>query len=219
MDGFGDSTGMLKSCIWKGQEYQCNLLFQNVPTDQGMCCSFNMKKAEEMFKESQYQKLVQKMQEEDFNQSIPLNAKIKIISDDELTPEAGRNKGLQLVLDAHAEKVSGGTIQGDFDGFYATIGPKDQYPLTMKKSILIRPGHNNFVSLAATKITSDESLKKIDTNQRNCLFSDEMELYYHKNYSKANCDLEGCMLYAMSQVSTNNFFYDEIFFLITFSDE
>ena len=219
MDGFGDSAGMLKSCIWKGQEYPCKHLFQNVPTDQGMCCSFNMKKAEEMFKESQYQKLIQKMQDEDFNQSIPLNPNIDIISDDQLTPEAGRNKGLQLVLDAHAEKVSGGTIQGDFDGFYATFGPKDQYPLTMKKSILIRPGHNNFVSLEATKITSDKNLKKIDINQRKCLFSDEMELYYHKNYSKANCDLEGSMLFAMFQVSTNNFFYELLFFLITFSDE
>ena len=208
MDGFGDSAGMLKSCIWKGQEYPCKLLFQNVPTDQGMCCSFNMKKAEEMFKESQYQKLIQKMQNEDFDQSIPVNTKIDIISDDELTPEAGRNKGLQLVLDAHAEKVSGGTIQGDFDGFYSTVGPKDQYPLTMKKSILIRPGHNNFVSLEATKIASNENLKKMDIDQRNCLFSDEMELYYHKNYSKANCDLEGSMLYAMSQVSTDNFFYE-----------
>ena len=133
---------------------------------------------------------------------IPVNAKFDIINDDELTPEAGRNKGLQLVLDAHAEIVSGGTIQGDFDGFYVTVGPKDQYPLTMKKSILIRPGHNNFVSLEATKITSDDNLKKIDVDQRNCLFTNEMELYYHNDYSKANCDLEGSMLYALSQVSS-----------------
>ena len=206
--GFGQNAGMLKSCIWKGQEFPCKLLFQNVPTDQGMCCSFNMKKAEEMFKESQYQKLIQKMQSEDFKQSIPLNVDNVDQRDDQWTPEAGRNKGLQLVLDAHAEKVSGGTIHSDFDGFYATVGPKDQYPLTMRKSILIRPGHNNFVSLEATKITSNENLKKIEVDQRNCMFPDEMELYYHKNYSKANCDLEGCMLYAMSQVSTNNFFYD-----------
>ena len=198
--GFGQNAGMLKSCIWKGQEFPCKLLFQNVPTDQGMCCSFNMKKAEEMFKESQYQKLIQKMQSEDFKQSIPLNVDNVDQRDDRWTPEAGRNKGLQLVLDAHAEKVSGGTIHSDFDGFYATVGPKDQYPLTMRKSILIRPGHNNFVSLEATKITSNENLKKIGVDQRNCMFPDEMELYFHKNYSKSNCDLEVSMMYAMSRV-------------------
>ena len=198
--GFGDNAGMLKSCIWKGQEFPCKLLFQNVPTDQGMCCSFNMKKAEEMFKESQYQKLILKMQSEDFKQSIPLNIDNFDFRDNQWTPEAGRNKGLQLVLDAHAEKVSGGTIHSDFDGFYATIGPKDQYPLTMRKSILIRPGCNNFVSLEATKITSDENMKKIDVDQRNCIFTDEMKLYFHKNYSKSNCDLEVSMIYAISQV-------------------
>ena len=194
---------MLKSCIWKGQEYPCKHLFRSVPTDQGLCCSFNMRKAEEMFKESQYQKVIQKMQIQEFEQSIPLtdtNLDDFTISQDKLTPEAGRNKGLQLVLDAHAEKVSGGTIEGDFDGFYVTIGPKDQYPLTMKKSILIRPGHNNFVALEAMKVMSNENLKDVDIDKRNCLFPNEMELYYHNNYSKANCDLEGSMIYAMSQV-------------------
>ena len=159
-----------------------------------------MKKAEEMFKDSQYQTLIHKMQSEDFSQSIPIYTNNDDITDDQFTPEAGRNKGLQLVLDAHAEKVSGGTIQSDFDGFYATIGPKDQYPLTMRNSILIRPGHNNFVSLEATKITSDKNMKKIDVDQRNCIFTDEMKLYFHKNYSKSNCDLEVSMIYAISQV-------------------
>ena len=198
--GFDDNAGMLKSCIWKGQEYPCKLLFQTIPTDQGMCCSFNMKKAEEMFKESQYQTLIQKMQSQEFNQSRPLNTYNEDTRDQHWIPEAGRNKGLQLVLDAHTEKVSGGTIHSDFDGFYATISSKDQYPLTMKKSILIRPGHNNFVSLEATKVTSNENLKKIDVQQRNCMFPDEVELYYHKNYSKSNCDLEVSMMHAMSQV-------------------
>ena len=194
---------MLKSCFWKGQEYPCKHLFRSIPTDQGLCCSFNMRKAEEMFKESQYQKVIQKMQIQEFEQSIPLtdtNLDAFTISQDKLTPEAGRNKGLQLVLDAHAEKVSGGTIEGDFDGFYVTIGPKDQYPLTMKKSILIRPGHNNFVALEAMKVMSNENLKDVEIDKRNCLFPNEMELYYHNNYSKANCDLEGSMIYAMSQV-------------------
>ena len=173
---------MLKSCFWKGQEYPCKHLFRSVPTDQGLCCSFNMRKAEEMFKESQYQKVIQKMQIQEFEQSIPLtdtNLDAFTISQDKLTPEAGRNKGLQLVLDAHSEKVSGGTIEGDFDGFYVTIGPKDQYPLTMKKSILIRPGHNNFVALEAMKVMSNENLKDVDIDKRNCLFPNEMELYYH----------------------------------------
>jgi len=34
---------MLKFCFWKGQKIPCAAIFSTFPTDQGMCCSFNMK--------------------------------------------------------------------------------------------------------------------------------------------------------------------------------
>ena len=41
---------MIKRCIWKGVRVSCSSIFSMYPTDRGMCCSFNMQKAEEMFK-------------------------------------------------------------------------------------------------------------------------------------------------------------------------
>ena len=43
----------------------CSAIFTNFPTDRGMCCAFNMKAADQIFKESKYVKLVQKRQEQD----------------------------------------------------------------------------------------------------------------------------------------------------------
>ena len=60
------------------------------------------------------------------------------------------HQGLKVILDAHSNLLAAGTVPEDFDGFYAIIDAKDQYPMTTRKSVLIRPGHNNFVSMSAT---------------------------------------------------------------------
>ena len=61
---------MLKSCMYRGKELPCSELFTTFPTDQGMCCTFNVRKADEMFKTSEYQKMVDFMQTRDKNMSF-----------------------------------------------------------------------------------------------------------------------------------------------------
>ncbi len=46
---------LLKRCTWKGVVLNCSAIFRTFPTDRGMCCAFNMIKADELFKESQYE--------------------------------------------------------------------------------------------------------------------------------------------------------------------
>ena len=62
-----DQFGMLKSCIWQGEEFPCSELFRAFPTNQGMCCSFNIKNANEMFQKSQYNQILDAMQSRDKN--------------------------------------------------------------------------------------------------------------------------------------------------------
>ena len=60
-----DQMSIIKSCSWKGKKISCTSIFQMLPTDRGMCCSFNMKKAEEIFQKTKYAELVQKFQNSD----------------------------------------------------------------------------------------------------------------------------------------------------------
>ena len=109
-------------------------------------------------------------------------------------------KGLKLVLDAHSDFVSGGTVAGDFDGFFAIIDSREEFPTVTRKSVLIRPGHDNFVSIGATKVTAEDKIKTWDPIKRSCLFQDEMSMNVHVNYSQSNCLLECAMNYAVSSV-------------------
>jgi hypothetical protein len=50
---------------YKGIEIPCSAIFKTFPTDRGMCCSFNMKAADEIFLEKSYSSLIQNLQDYD----------------------------------------------------------------------------------------------------------------------------------------------------------
>ena len=199
-----NEIGLLKACIWHGKEFPCSELFSAVPTNQGMCCSFNMKSTNEMFQESRYQEILDSMQSRDKNQSfVKEKLKEKVGSWNGVPiSQAGRKKGLQVILDAHSDYLSGSTVPEDFDGFFAVIDSNNQFPTVNRKTVLLRPGHNNIVSMKATMVTSEEAIRKFDPIKRHCLFPDEMKMKIHKMYSQANCLLECSMDYAMKKVGS-----------------
>ena len=60
-------AAIIKKCYWKGEEMHCPSIFKTLPTDRGMCCVFNMNKAEEIFQESIYARLIQTSQDKDLD--------------------------------------------------------------------------------------------------------------------------------------------------------
>ena len=60
-----DEISMIKRCYWKGQPMSCSSIFLTRPTDRGMCCAFNMEKAENIFRKSKYESALSKYQEQD----------------------------------------------------------------------------------------------------------------------------------------------------------
>ena len=53
---------VFQRCYWKNQPVACSAIFETTPTDQGMCCTFNMEKADKMFERSQYSEMITMMQ-------------------------------------------------------------------------------------------------------------------------------------------------------------
>ena len=159
-----------------------------------------LKRANEMFKANQFQDLVKQMQENDKKYSLNKNDNVENWNNNPI-PQEGRDKGLELILDAHRDIVSGGTVMEDFEGFFAIIDSNEQFPMVKRKSVLIRPGHNNFVAMKATKVTANENIRGIHTDKRNCLFQDEMRMNVHQNYSQSSCIFESKIEYAVLKVN------------------
>ena len=86
---------MLKGCFWKGKEISCSKIFDTFPTDQGMCCTFNIEKAEKMFKKGKYTKMVKIMQNRDRSLSYDRDFELPMAWQENIEPisEAGISKG------------------------------------------------------------------------------------------------------------------------------
>ena len=195
---------MLLKCVWAGEEFECGKIFTPVPTDSGMCCAFNMDKAENIFRESKYESALSKFQEQDIqlgfdNSTLPSWYK----ESGEPKSQPGQNKGLMLILDAHTDRISPGTVYDNFRGFSTIVDGGEKYPLTQRNSLLVRPGRENYVAMSALQIDADENIVNIDPQKRYCYFPDEFSLEMHKSYSQSNCILECSMRYARDMMIKN----------------
>ena len=201
----GESS-ILKYCEWKGMQIPCSDIFTKFPSDQGMCCSFNIKAAEEIFNGETYPKLVTKLQEADKAASFDkTNVPKKYLDEKEPRVTPGRNKGLVLMLDAHTNVLSPGSVDSDYVGFLGLISPRGSFPLINEEGFEIRPGHNNIVALSGSRIDANEDLRNLDKSERNCLFPDEnSDLKIHKNYSNSNCLFECSLMHAKMQMKVED---------------
>jgi len=194
---------LLKSCFWKGIKIPCAAIFNTFPSDQGMCCSFNMKAADEIFEQATYSKLVMSKQTSDKKSSfMDFNLPRWYVVNGEPKTQPGINKGLTIMLDGHNDIISPGSIDSDFQGLTAIVTNRDSYPLTRQHGFQIKAGHFNLIGLSATKISAGPDTLAIDSRKRNCLFPQENKnMKIHKNYSLANCLLECSFFYAQDLLS------------------
>jgi hypothetical protein len=195
-------SALLSYCEWKGLSIPCSAIFTTFPTDQGMCCAFNMKAADDIFIENTFTQNLLKMQGADKTKaSIPSNIPKWYAERNEPKTNPGKNKGLVVMLDAHSDLLSAGSIDSDFRGFTAFIGSRGNFPLMSQEGIEIRPGYTNEITLTSTKIEADGDMTGLLKTDRHCLFPEEnSDLRIHKEYSYLNCKLECVLNYTMNEV-------------------
>jgi hypothetical protein len=200
--GHVQDPSLLRFCQWKGLEVPCSAIFSSFPTDQGMCCSFNMKAAEDIFIGETYSRLIQNLQAIDKSalvKEVKNQPDSRIFDHGEPKTEPGKSKGLTVILDAHSNLFSASSVTLDTQGFVGLISNSGSFSQTSLGGFDIKPGHNNLVAITGKIISSDSSLVDLDYKSRNCYFEWENSiLKMHKNYTQPNCIFECDLYYAIS---------------------
>ena len=200
-----DELSFLKKCFWKNNPISCNAIFNQRPTDKGMCCSFNMGKADQILKESKFTKAISARQLEDadyaFEDDDPPQWYTKMR---EPKPEAGRNKGLMLIVDGHSNKISAGSVKENFKGFITLVDDNDKFPLLSSSALISRPGYESNVNVDAIKLESKKETRGYVPKRRGCFFPDEFKLKIHQRYSQFNCIFECNEEFASKCLTTCN---------------
>ncbi len=182
---YAGQKGVLQQCKWRGITVPCSAIFETYPTDRGMCCGFNMKKAETIFRSGAYVSMIKRMQDTDYARAFGISKKPKWYTDNrEPRASAGQNKGLTVMLDSRTNFVSSGSVHEDFMGFTAYVDANRNFPLTMQKGIKIRPGFENNVAIRAFNVETSHDTIAITPDKRGCLFKTEHTLRLHNHYSQ-----------------------------------
>jgi len=142
--GSDSNSSILKNCTWRGIPIECAAIFTTFPTDLGMCCVFNLKAADEIYKGTKYTTLVSNLQAHDKKYSEISNPTIPdwYMSGNEPKTIPGRNKGLFLMLDAHTDLLSTTSMDNDYTSFKGLISYRDGFPYMAQEGFEIRPGVN-----------------------------------------------------------------------------
>jgi len=137
---YNGDRGIFKYCEWKGRAIPCSSIFTTFPTDRGMCCSFNMKAADEIFLGDTYPKLLKELQQSDKKISFSNSSQPNWYhGSKESKSLPGRNKGLVLVIDSHSDLFSAGSLDADYDSFMGMISQSGSFPLMNQEGFEIQP--------------------------------------------------------------------------------
>ena len=186
-----DELSFIKKCYWKGESINCNAIFQKRPTDKGLCCAFNMEKAENILKDSKYREAISLRQLEDLNNGFEIGELPHWYSEkNEPIPEAGKTKGLTLIVDGHSDRLSAATVSDNFRGFPIVVDDNDKFPIVALSDLIARPGFESNVKVKAIHLEALKETKKYGPQKRKCYFPDEYELRMHTYYSQSNCIFE-----------------------------
>ncbi len=106
-------NSLLRYCEWKSVPISCSAIFTAFPTDQGICCSFNMKAANEIYVKSRYRDALETMQNVDkLAALLPTSIPTDYAKSQEPKTISGIYKGLLLVIDSHSNWIVPGSAQG-----------------------------------------------------------------------------------------------------------
>ena len=198
-----DELSFVKKCYWKEQPISCAAIFQARPTDKGMCCAFNMEKAENILRQSNYTKAISLRQSYDSKNGFDTNEKPNwFLENDEPIPKAGIKNGLTLLFDIHSNKLSKASVDDNFRGVPVLIDDKDKFPIMETSGTLARPGFDNRITINAFDVLAKDEIKQYAHDKRQCYFPDEYELDMHLKYSKPSCIFECEIEFATKCLST-----------------
>ena len=187
------NNGILRKCEWAGNTVNCSDLFKPIPTDSGMCCSFNFVST---LRSSNYSRLMDEMIMKNDKENNEHIKKVKV----------GKRNGLRIILDQHSNQKSPGTISKDYNAMQVFVGGSTEFPLLRDRGFLLEPGQEHFIELSGISITASQDIKQIIPSQRKCFFPSESSLLYYNEYTYTSCKFETRLLRATEKLNCTPWF-------------
>ncbi|XP_072396006.1 pickpocket protein 28-like [Diabrotica undecimpunctata] len=187
-------SDMLKACKWSSDKKNCEDLFNNDLTDEGLCCSFNRLPPTKIFRNPNDISLL--------NQTYPENvydwspevgfSNLEEYDDENMVPKrplgAGAHLGLSVLLDAQVDEYYCSSTSSI--GFKVIISNPIETPKMADFGTLLSPGVEARFSIKPSVREASKNLRSVPIKKRQCYFANERRLVYYRSYTQTNCNLE-----------------------------
>ncbi|XP_018575693.2 pickpocket protein 28 [Anoplophora glabripennis] len=186
-------SDVLRVCEWTNDKVDCDELFNNDLTDEGLCCSFNRLPPKKIFRNENDISIL--------NQTYPSNVydwnpekgfTEEETGDENTVPKrplgAGSHLGLSLILDAQVDNYYCSSTSSI--GFKIILSNPIETPKMADFGSLLSPGMEVRFSITPSVREAADNLRSIPIKKRQCYFSNERRLSYYRSYTQRNCNLE-----------------------------
>ncbi|XP_077285587.1 pickpocket protein 28-like isoform X2 [Arctopsyche grandis] len=199
---------MMWHCKWKSKIENCSKIFSPVMTEEGLCFSFNMLDAEELFrkemmhKEYHYLDHGRKSEGWTLDRGYPKNLPLDTYP--VRGTGSGAKAGLVILLRAYNYDLDY-LCRGPVQGFKILLHSPTEVPRVSQQYFRVPLSQEVIAAIKPNMMTTSEGLKDYDPERRQCFFPYERKLKFFKVYTQRNCELECLTNYTMLQCSCVTF--------------
>ncbi|CAO1310274.1 unnamed protein product, partial [Diamesa serratosioi] len=195
-------------CKWRGMKKNCEDLFTELITDEGVCYTFNMMKYQDFYKDTisdnlKYPKHNKSSDDWKFEDGyVNFNADVypqRVLG-------SGHRAGLNIKLFVK-EKALDYSCKGAVQGFKIALHTPGELPRLSVQFYQVPLKQQVLMTVSPQVITTAEGLKTYTPESRQCYFNSEKDLKFFKTYTQSNCELEcltdftirmcGCVKFSM----------------------
>ncbi|XP_057651298.1 pickpocket protein 28-like [Diorhabda carinulata] len=187
---------MMKACKWTNDKKNCDELFNNDLTDEGLCCSFNRLPYNKIFRNPNEISLLNQTYPEnvyDWNPEIGFS-NVGDYDNENMVPRrplgAGAHLGLSVLLDAQIDEYYCSSTSSV--GFKIIVSNPIETPKMADYGTLLSPGVEARFSIKPSIREASKNLRSIPLQKRQCYFASERKLVYYRKYTQVNC-LQECL--------------------------
>ncbi|KAH8269646.1 hypothetical protein KR018_011377 [Drosophila ironensis] len=206
---------MLLYCRFSAVVHNCTHMFQQIMTDEGLCCVFNFEPPEYLYRPFAKTgrnltngiglEAVQWDPESGYPDQMPPSFYPSTASG------TGISLGFTAILDAQMSEYFCSSTNGP--GFKVFFHNPVEAPMVKEAGLITAIGYETNYRMEMVRAEAVAAIRSISREGRQCLFKNEKELIFYKIYTRSNCENEctsaylydscGCIPYDYPQIYSN----------------
>jgi amiloride-sensitive sodium channel len=192
---------VLFSCKWNSNNESCDSLFTPILTEDGICFTFNTLDRSELFTNAAYfddDFITQDNRAEGWTLDHGYPKDVGLDTFPRRATSAGSKSGMFLLLRGYKQDLDY-VCRGPIQGFKVLLHHPAELPRIASRYFRAAVNQEALVAVKPNVRLTSMNLKHYGPHLRQCFFAEERQLYFFRDYTQQNCQIECLANYTLSK--------------------